>query len=253
MSKIKFEIAIDNVASALAVQKSGADSIELCAGLSEGGTTPSVGMIRKCRELLDIKIFVMIRPRRGDFLFSEPEIEVMLEDIAVAKEEGADGVVIGLLQPNGEIDVQNTKRLVAAARPMSVTFHRAFDMTPDPVAAIQGLKACGVDRVLTSGQQVSAAEGIELIKILVKEAGDELVILPGGGITLSNLDEILVDGVKEIHATAAERVESLMESRNEWVDLSDERGISEYEHVQTMPSIVNEMKKVLDTGYKASL
>ena len=250
MSEINFEICIDNVASALAVQKGGADSIELCAGLSEGGTTPSVGMIRKCRELLDIKIFVMIRPRRGDFLFSEPEIEVMLEDIAVAKAEGADGVVIGLLLPNGKVDVKNTKRLVAAARPMLVTFHRAFDMTPEPIAALHALKACGVDRILTSGQQATAEEGIELIKILLKEAGDDIVILPGGGINPSNLNEILVDGVKEIHATAAERVESLMESRNEWVDLSDEQDISEYEHVQTIPLTVNKMRELMNTEYK---
>lgn len=253
MSKIKFEICIDNIASALAVQKSGADGIELCAGLSEGGTTPSVGMIRKCRELLDIKIFVMIRPRRGDFLFSEPEIEIMLEDIAAAKEEGADGVVIGLLLPNGEIDVKNTKRLVTAARPMSVTFHRAFDMTPDPIAALHALKACGVDRILTSGQQATAEEGMELIEALIREAGDELIILPGAGINPSNLDKILVDGVKEVHASAAERVESLMEFRNEWVDLSDERGISEYEHVQTTAFMVNEMRKVMDAGYKTQV
>ncbi|MCA9957355.1 MAG: copper homeostasis protein CutC, partial [Anaerolineales bacterium] len=169
----------------------GAARVELCASLIEGGITPSRGMIRQARAISGIKLHVIIRPRGGDFLFSPEEFAVMAADIETARAEGADGVVIGQLTADGLIDVPRTRELMSIARPMAVTFHRAFDMTPDPFAALETLIGLGVERVLTSGQEASVLEGLPLITELVRRAGDRIIVMPGGGITPRNVDRIV--------------------------------------------------------------
>ena len=184
-----FEICVNSIAGVRAAKAAGAGRVELCADLLEGGITPSRGMIRQARTIAGIGLNVMIRPRGGDFLFDDDEFAAMRSDIETAKAEGADGVVIGLLSATGEIDIARTRELIALARPLSVTFHRAFDMTPDPFRALETLIELGVDRVLTSGQEASVLEGLPLIVELTERAGERIVIMPGGGITARNVDE----------------------------------------------------------------
>ncbi|MFO1060397.1 MAG: copper homeostasis protein CutC [Dongiaceae bacterium] len=184
-----FEICVDSIDGVRAAREAGAQRVELCANLIEGGTTPSRGMIRRARAVPGIAVNVIIRPRGGDFLYDADEFAVMETDVDTAREEGADGVVIGLLQPDGTIDAARSRALIERARPLSVTFHRAFDMTPEPFAALETLIGLGVDRVLTTGQEVSALEGLPLIVELVRRAGDRIIVMPGG-ITARNADRI---------------------------------------------------------------
>ena len=189
--------------------------MELCANLLEGGTTPSAGTIKVARRCLSIKFHVIIRPRGGDFLYSESELDVMREDIRVAKDLGADGVVIGCLNADGGIDIERTRELVELARPLSVTFHRAFDMCRDPAAALEELARLGVDRLLTSGQEASCVEGMDLLAALNRQAAGRIIVLPGGGITARNVRKIVAaTGVTEVHMSARSSVESGMTYRN---------------------------------------
>src|SRR5947208_9942123 len=178
---ILVEACVDSIESALAAARGGAHRLELCANLIEGGTTPSAGTLAVCRARLDIPIFVLIRPRGGDFLYSAAELAVMLEDIRRAKQAGVQGIVTGLLRADGEIDADRTGELIAAARPLHVTFHRAFDVCRDASRALETLVALGVERVLTSGQAATAPEGADRIARLVQQAAGRLAILPGGG------------------------------------------------------------------------
>ena len=187
-----FEICVDSVPGVRAAKAAGADRVELCADLLEGGVTPSRGMIRQARTITGIGLSVMIRPRGGDFLFDDDEFTIMRSDIETAKAEGADGVVIGLLTAAGEVDMARTRELIALARPLSITFHRAFDMTPEPFRALDMVIELGVDRVLTSGQEASVLEGLPLIVELIERAGDRIAIMPGGGITARNIDKSLL-------------------------------------------------------------
>ncbi|HEY5206937.1 MAG TPA: copper homeostasis protein CutC, partial [Roseiarcus sp.] len=182
---------MDSVAGVRAARHAGAQRVELCADLLEGGITPSLGMIRQARKVSGIDLNVMIRPRGGDFLFNDDEFAAMRADIETAKAEGADGVVIGLLTAAGEIEAVRTRELVALARPLSVTFHRAFDVAAEPFGALETLIELGVDRVLTSGQEPTVLEGLPLIVELMKRAGDRIVIMPGGGITARNVERIV--------------------------------------------------------------
>jgi copper homeostasis protein len=175
------EICVDSVAGVRAAKEAGAQRVELCADLLEGGITPSLGMIRQAQTVVGVDLNVMIRPRGGDFLFNDDEFAAMRADIETAKAEGANGVVIGLLTAAGEIDVGRTRELVALAQPLSVTFHRAFDVAAEPFGALEKLIEIGVDRVLTSGQEPSVLEGLPLIVELMKRAGDCIIIMPGGG------------------------------------------------------------------------
>ena len=209
------EVCVESAAGALAAQEGGADRVELCANLLEGGTTPSAGTIRLARQKLTIAMNVIIRPRGGDFCYSDLEFGVMKEDIALAKEVGADGVVIGILTPEGDVDVARTAELVALARPLSVTFHRAFDMARDPYRALEDLIGLGIDRVLTSGQESSVLEGLDLITDLVRRAGERIIVMPGGGINERNIGKIVAQsGAREVHFAAAASVESPMRYRN---------------------------------------
>ena len=215
LQPMKLEICIDSVDSAIAADRAGAKRVELCAGLFEGGLTPSSGMIQAVRKRVTLGLMVIIRPRGGDFLFNEAETEVMLEDISVAKKLGADGVVIGCLNADGSIDCEKTKSLITAAGSMEVTFHRAFDMCNDPFAALDELAALGVKRVLTSGQENSVLEGADLIRELVDAADDRIIVMPGGGITSRNIHKIAaLVGAPEYHLSCRKPVESGMEFRN---------------------------------------
>ncbi len=215
LSPFLLEVCVDSVESALAAQEGGAQRVELCDNLVEGGTTPSAGTIELARKHLHIALNVIIRPRGGDFFYSDIEFEIMQRDIEFAKQLGADGVVIGILKPNGTIDKARTRDLVQRARPMSVTFHKAFDMTRDPFAALDTLVELGVNRVLTSGQEASVLEGLEMVRALAKRAGKKIIIMPGGKVNERNIQTLAQKtGAREFHATAWREQESAMEFRN---------------------------------------
>jgi copper homeostasis protein len=224
------EICVDSVAGVRAARHAGAQRVELCADLLEGGITPSLGMIRQARKVSGIDLNVMIRPRGGDFLFDDDEFAAMRADVETAKAEGANGVVIGLLTAAGEIDAARARELVGLARPLSVTFHRAFDVAADPCRALETLIALGVDRLLTSGQEASVLEGLPLIVQLRKRAGDRIIIMPGGGITARNVERI-VEATKprEIHFAALEPMEGAMQFRRPHVFMGGELRPPEYD------------------------
>lgn len=210
------EVCLESVADVIAAEQGGADRAELCAGLVAGGLTPSAATIRLAKDKARIPIMVMIRPRAGDFLYDDLEFEVMLRDVEVAKQHGADGVVFGVLTADGAIDRERTARLVDAARPIGVTFHRAFDMTRDPRRALEDLIGLGVDRVLTSGQEPSVPAGLELLAELVAQAGERIVVMPGAGIDAANIAQVAArTRARELHFTAFAHGSSRMRFRNE--------------------------------------
>lgn len=216
----KVEVCASSVQSALNAQRAGAYRVELCDGLSLGGITPSYGTIVIARKNLSIKLNVLIRPRSGDFLYSDLEFETIVEDIKMAKQLGADGVVCGILNADGTIDIQRTKKLVEVARPMSFTFHRAFDMAKDPIKALEDVIATGADKLLTSGQQPSAVDGVPLLQRLVEIAKDRITIMPGSGINPENISHLLKTGAKEFHLSGLHHIESRMEFQKREVPMS---------------------------------
>ena len=238
------EICVDSVAGVRAAKAAGAARVELCASLLEGGITPSRGMIRQARNVAGIKLHVIIRPRGGDFLFDDDEFAAMEADIETAKAEGADGVVIGQLAADGRIDVARTRDLMARARPLAVTFHRAFDMTPDPLEALETLVELGVDRVLTSGQAASVLEGLPLIRELVEKAGQRIIVMPGGGITARNAERIVAAArPREMHFAALELAEGGMRFRRPHVFMGGELRPPEYERLVTSANTIRAVMK----------
>jgi len=214
------EACVDTVGSAVAAEAGGAGRVELCANLVEGGTTPSLGTIALARERLGVPLFVLVRPRGGDFLYDADEVEVMRRDVALARRAGADGVVTGALAPDGRVDAAVTRALVDAARPMAVTFHRAFDAARDPAEALEALVGLGVDRVLTSGGAASALEGAAALAALVRQSRDRLAVLAGGGVTEANVGQLVAaSGVREVHVRGAARVDSAMRYRRAGVSV----------------------------------
>jgi copper homeostasis protein len=212
---MRIEICVDSVEGAIAAERGGAHRVELCDNLIEGGTTPSAGAIKLARARLTIGLQVIVRPRGGDFLYTPTEFDVMAEDVRMAKSMGADGVVIGCLTAAGEVDKVRTRALIDLARPMNVTFHRAFDMCRDARRALEDLVELGVDRVLTSGQEATCLEGQELLAELHRQAAGRILILPGGGLTPRNIRRIVeATGVNEVHLSARSTVDSGMEFRN---------------------------------------
>lgn len=223
------EACVNSVESAIEAQKGGALRVELCDNLMEGGTTPSFGAIKWAREKLDIGLNVIVRPRGGDFCYSDLEYDIMIRDIKAAKEVGADGVVIGILTVDGTIDLERSQYLVDLARPLSVTFHRAFDMTADPFMALADLKRLGVDRVLTSGQRPSAVAGLTLLKELVLAAGNDIIIMPGVGIDAGNIRQLAAEtGAREFHVLAEQTVLSPMQYKNPHVFMGSDPELPEY-------------------------
>jgi len=242
---VRIEICVDSAAGAFAAERGGADRVELCDNLLEGGTTPSAGTIKVARRGLKIGLQVIIRPRGGDFLYSGEEVEVMREDIRMAKDLGADGVVIGCLTAAGDIDKARTSELIALARPLNVTFHRAFDMCREPSQGLEDLVALGVDRILTSGQEATCLEGLDLLAALQKQAAGRIIIMPGGGITPRNVQRIVTGaGVSEIHLSARTSVESEMTWRNSRVFMGGALRPPEFNWKSTDENVV---RSVVDT------
>ena len=220
---------MDSVESAINAEKGGASRLELCSNLVEGGTTPSLGLLRVIKDRVKIPIYVMLRPRGGDFVYSEDDYQVMKKNLVLFKENGADGIVFGILTPDGEIDVTRSNEVIQLSRPLPVTFHRAFDMVKDPVNSLSTLISLGVDRVLTSGQDSTALEGLPLLASLVKQAKDEIIVVPGGGITERNLQRILEEsGAKEFHCSARSSRDSTMVYRNQCVSMGASYGPPEF-------------------------
>jgi copper homeostasis protein len=214
-NRLTFEVCVDSIESALAAEEGGADRVELCSDLLEGGLTPSYGMLKAARAVVGIKVMAMVRPRGGDFCYSDAEFRVMHHDVGMAKDLGADGIVLGLLTPDGTVDAGRTEQLIALARPLPVTFHRAYDMTRNPFDALNTLIALGVDRVLTSGQEPTVWDGVDLIAELVRRAGPTIIVMPGGGITDRNIGRIVqATGVTEVHFGCGAPAEGRMTFRN---------------------------------------
>lgn len=231
MSEFKFEVCANSVESCLAAQIGGADRVELCAGIPEGGTTPSYGDILMARKLLEkTRLHVIIRPRGGDFLYSELELEIMLKDVENARALGADGVVFGCLTREGDVDIPAMKKLMKASQGMYVTFHRAFDVCRNPKEALEQLIDLGCERVLTSGQQATAELGIPLLRELQLQAGNRIILLAGCGVNEGNIAKIAAEtGIHEFHFSARETVQSAMTYRNENVSMGGTVRISEFE------------------------
>ncbi|KAL0114306.1 hypothetical protein PUN28_011520 [Cardiocondyla obscurior] len=198
------EICIDSIESARNAVDGGASRLEVCSALSEGGLTPSPGLINQIQTFATIPLYAMIRVRSGDFVYSTEEINAMELDLKILKDHRVDGFVFGALTPDDEIDVAACKRILAAAHPLPVTFHRAFDLTTYPLKSMDLLDDLGFARILTSGQRSSAAEGLELIRTLVLRTR-KLTIMPGAGITRDNIREIIKSGAKEFHASAKKK------------------------------------------------
>jgi copper homeostasis protein len=214
-SEIVVEICVDSVNSAIAAERGGAQRIELCSDLLEGGITPSAGLIELVRAKVSIGLQVMIRPRGGDFCYDDDEFEIMQRDIGLAKKLGADGVVFGMIDADGRPDKTRCQKLVNLARPMDVTFHRAFDMSADLKRSLDDVCAVGADRILTSGGQPTALQGLETISALVKAAKGRIAIMPGSGIKSENARRIVEEsGVREIHAGLGSVVPGPMRFRN---------------------------------------
>jgi copper homeostasis protein len=228
------EICVDNLDGVLAAQRGGADRAELCAGLVEGGLTPSFGTVREALRQATIPCFVIIRPRGGDFLYSDAEFSTMLADVEALRDLGAAGVVVGCLTAEGAIDEPRMRQLVERARPMKVTCHRAFDMTANPFEALEALIRCGVDRVLTSGQVPDAMDGLEVLRALVEQAGERIIVLVCGKLREASIATVRrATGAREMHFSAPMQTESAMVFRNEAVAMGGLGLEREYRHTVT--------------------
>jgi copper homeostasis protein len=243
--EVQIEICVDSVASAVAAERGGAKRLELCSDLLEGGITPSAGVIDLVRAKVSIALQVMIRPRGGDFCYTADEFEVMQRDIEMARKLSADGVVLGILDEEGQVDVQRSRKLVEVARPMEATFHRAFDMSADLFRSLEDVCATGADRILTSGGEPTALQGLASIAELVKAARARISIMPGSGIRPDNARRIVKEsGVREIHAGLASAVPSAMRFRNPRISMgiASER---EYEHRVVLEESVRSLRRAV--------
>lgn len=226
----KIEICVEGIDGLVAAQEGGADRVELCASLLEGGLTPSIGVVQQALQVATIPFHVIIRPRGGDFLYSELEFASMLDDIKALRDMNVAGVVIGCLTADGRIDEARTKALVEAARPMKVTCHRAFDMTADYREALEALIRCGVDRVLTSGQRDTAVEGINILKDTAHLAAGRIVVMACGALDENNIAQVRqATEVDEMHFAALKTVKSGMAFRNPHVGMGGTAIEREYE------------------------
>lgn len=237
------EIAVFNIQSALTASKAGADRLELCENPYDGGTTPSYGTLKTVREKIDIPVFPIIRPRGGDFLYSEEEFEVLLKDVRLVKELGFEGLVTGLLLENGDIDIERTSLLTELAYPLEVTFHRAFDRANEPLQAMEDIIKCGCQRILTSGQVPNAFDGKELIRQLIENADGRIIILPGSGVRASNASELLkFTKANELHSSARKIKSSLMKYLKTSMEEELENTLVDVKEIESMKEIMKELE-----------
>ncbi|HEY3430478.1 MAG TPA: copper homeostasis protein CutC [Cyclobacteriaceae bacterium] len=242
---MKLEIVVYNIESAVNAQRGGADRIELCDNPTEGGTTPSAGVIELVRKKLAIEVYVMIRPRGGDFCYSDDEFTAMKIDIERCKQIGVDGVVFGIVNKDGVIDRKRCSEVVSLSRPMKVTCHRAFDVTRDPFQALDDCINSGFDRILTSGQKRSAAEGSDLIRDLVQRAEGRISIMPGSGVSETNIEALVKETqVKEVHFSARKFKASEVQKLNEDVRFTDPLPDHTGSWV-TDPDVIKRIRKVI--------
>jgi copper homeostasis protein len=248
---ITLEVCANSITSALAAQEGGAVRVELCDNLEAGGTTPSPGQITVARKLLNIKLYVLIRPRGADFLYSDVEFQTMLEDVKYCVEAGCDGIVTGILKADGAIDKERCSRLIQLAKSggLGATFHRAFDMCNDQQQALEDIIDMGFERILTSGGRSTAIEGSRAIAELVKQADGRIAIMAGSGITEINVaDLVLFTGVTEVHGTLQARVKSEMKYNNDHIIMGSSYGdeyaidITSVERVRNVINNANEVK-----------
>ena len=246
MMNFKLEVCVDSLESAINAQEGGAHRIELCNSLFEGGTTPSSGTIISVRNNLSIDLHVIIRPRGGDFLYTDPEYDIMRRDIEICGEYGVNGIVIGILMEDGEIDVERTAKLIDLAKPMTATFHRAFDMCADPLRGLQDVISTGASRLLTAGHTNSAFEGMELIRRLIKKSGKKIIVMPGSGINETNIQKIAGNtGAKEFHLSGKKAVESGMIFRRDEINIGYTPGYSkQITDIQKIKNIVDILKMI---------
>jgi len=239
----KLEIIGFNIDSCVAAQEAGADRIELCAGPGEGGTTPSYAFIKAAREKLHIDLYVMIRPRGGDFLYSNADFSIMKNDIAVCKELGCDGIVTGILTADGKVDKKRCKELVEFVFPLEATFHRAFDRLADPFEALEDIIGLGFERILTSGCKPKAVEGLQLLSELIKRSDERIIIMPGSGVTAENILSIAEStAATEFHSSATFPNESKMQYFNSQINESLSHISVNKEAVKKMVSLLQEYK-----------
>ena len=235
------EIAVDSTESAIAAEQGGAQRIELCAALREGGLTPSLGLVRTVRTACSLTVFTMIRPRGGDFLYTANEFRAMQEDIRIMAQEGVNGVVLGLLTQDGLVDKERTLALVELARPMEVTFHRALDMTVDLEQALEDVIACGVQRVLSSGGASSAWAGRNRLRTMVQQAGRRVTMMVGGGVRPAQIAELVTaTGAQEFHSSMRHLMPSPMRYRAQNLNLG-EPGLDEFSRYHVLAEEVREL------------
>jgi copper homeostasis protein len=240
------EICVDCMASVEACGEARVPRIELCAGLVEGGTTPSIGFLRRARAAYRGRIMMMIRPRAGDFVVSPAECGVMLDDIQAARDHGADGVVFGCLAPDGTIDLATAGRLVRAAEGLDITFHRAFDVCRELPAALEALIGLGIPRVLTSGGEAGVEAGFESLVALQRQAAGRIALLAGGGLKPEHFDRLRPHGFREFHLSARTSVESPMVYRRPDIPMGAAEVPGEYVRRQADPALLRSLMSLLE-------
>lgn len=244
--KRKLEICCYSAESALLAEKAGADRIELCDNFTEGGTTPSYATVKYVVENLKIPVNVIIRPRGGDFLYSDIEFEIMKQDVIEMKKLGVNGIVFGILKLNGEIDIERIEEIMELACPLEYTFHRAFDMCKNHLQSLEVLKKLGINRVLTSGGKNNAYDGIELLSKLVEAAGNDIIIMPGSGINENTISEIMQrTGASEFHSSAKTFISSDMNYFNQDIKMGKDHNIDEYKRVSVNTEQIQRMINIL--------
>lgn len=242
----ELEVCTYSLESCVNAKKGGANRVELCTAMYDGGTTPSAATIRLARRFTHgMELYVMIRPRGGDFLYTDLEFQQMKEDLLFAREAGADGVVIGLLKADGNVDVERTRELVELAAPLRVTFHRAFDMTVDYRQALEDVIACGCYRILTSGLQNTVMEGIGVIEELVKQAQGRIQIMAGSGVSAANAVRLAQTGVNALHMSGKTSRDSAMIYRNPHVFMGGVADLPEYDVVYSDEKKIREVAEIL--------
>jgi copper homeostasis protein len=245
---MQLEICVDSVESAVAAERGGAQRVELCSDLLEGGITPSAGLLALVRQRIGIDVFVIIRPRGGDFFYTEAEFEVMREDIQRACDAGANGIILGVLDQHARVDVERTRQLVKLAGPLPVTFHRAIDMTPDPCTALKDVMETGAARVLTSGGAAKVTEGVSVVARMVAAAGDRIRVMAGGGITPETIVQVAeYTGASEFHASLRSARPSPVDFHRRHVQMGEVRDreylryVVEEENVRALAGVLRRM------------